>query len=135
MLLLYLWLSCAYAAALAFGPFFEVVWAAEHRSIRPTSERLDRFALTVTFLTTATLGVTLLGYWLWHCFLLVTRRTTIEFAGGEPPYRPGRAVGAAVRVALQRMLGRRDRWWAVAMVVPPPPKTLPPPYVLANAAV
>jgi hypothetical protein len=128
LLLLYLWVSCAYVASLSARPFLVVFRASDSHAERSTAERIERFALTFAFLTTVTLGVVLFCYWLWHGYLVVTRQTTIEFAMGHR--RPERYhVGMEEVVeGLKRMLGRRDTWWFMAIVVPPAPRELPPPY-------
>lgn len=127
LLLLYLWLSCAYVAALAFRPFLDAVGDASNAAERSTAEKVERFALTFAFLTSATLGLALGGYWLWHAYLVLTRQTTIEFAMNSSERRRTLHDKGVVD-ALQRMLGRRDPSWVLAAVVPPPPRRLPPPY-------
>lgn len=129
LLLLYLWTSCAYVASLSFGPFLAVFRDSSSHAERSVGERVERFALTFACLTTATLGVALFCYWLWHVYLVVTRQTTIEFAMGKRERERRSSIGFDEALdGVKRMLGRRDAWWFMAMVVPPPPRELPPSY-------
>uniref|UniRef100_K3W6G6 Palmitoyltransferase n=1 Tax=Globisporangium ultimum (strain ATCC 200006 / CBS 805.95 / DAOM BR144) TaxID=431595 RepID=K3W6G6_GLOUD len=140
LLLMYLWISCMYASSISWEPFRHVLHTQRLKYYNRNSsnvfaqdlaQRLQNVLILFSFLVTSTLGVVLFGYWTWHFYLVFSQQTTIEFAirrSRSKEKRHGAAFGASQlcgrRQSLlrnfQRMLGRHDTWWFIALVLPLP---------------
>ncbi|KAG1694164.1 hypothetical protein DVH05_021820 [Phytophthora capsici] len=133
LLLMYIWVSCFYVAALSVRLFVKTITTSSEVAETEGREKivLDRFKILFSFMATSVVGVVICCFWGWHVYLILTEQSTIEFMQhkGER-IRLENVSAASIRHALGRLLGRQDALWFTAFVVQPLNRRVPPKYML-----
>ncbi|KAL4115016.1 hypothetical protein PRIC2_013912 [Phytophthora ramorum] len=85
LLLMYIWVSCLYVAALSAGLFVTTFTTSSEDDEAAGRDHvvLDRFKVLFSFMATSVVGVVVCGYWGWHVYLVLTEQSTIEFMQRE----------------------------------------------------
>ncbi|KAL4164079.1 hypothetical protein KRP22_004701 [Phytophthora ramorum] len=97
LLLMYIWVSCLYVAALSAGLFVATFTTSSEDDEAAGRDHvvLDRFKVLFSFMATSVVGVVVCGYWGWHVYLVLTEQSTIEFMQREGGWiRPSVSVAS-----------------------------------------